>query len=74
MPLSFRRTETAVGAGAADGEGGKTVWLLDEPFAALDTAGQSLVGRLMARHCGAGGMVIAATHDPLGLGNQSVRL
>lgn len=54
--------------------GGRPLWLLDEPFAALDTAGQALAGRLMARHCGAGGMVVAATHDPLGLGNASVRL
>jgi heme exporter protein A len=47
---------------------------MDEPFAALDTAGQALVARLMAIHCGNGGMVVAATHDPLGLGNESVTL
>src|SRR4029077_11019017 len=33
--------------------GARPLWLLDEPFAALDTAGQALVGQLMARHCGA---------------------
>jgi len=53
---------------------GRPLWLLDEPFAALDVAGQDLVARLMALHCGAGGMVIAATHEPLGLGNASLRL
>ena len=53
---------------------GRSLWLLDEPFAALDAAGQALVGHLMALHCGAGGLVIAATHEPLGLGNQSVVL
>ena len=53
---------------------GRSLWLLDEPFAALDVAGQALVGQLMALHCGAGGIVIAATHDPLGLGNQSLVL
>ena len=53
---------------------GRSLWLLDEPFAALDTAGQALVGQLMALHCSAGGLVIAATHDPLGLGNQRVVL
>jgi heme exporter protein A len=52
----------------------RPLWLLDEPFAALDTAGQALVGQLMARHCGAGGIIIAATHDPLGLGNESLKL
>jgi heme exporter protein A len=53
---------------------GRPLWLLDEPFAALDAAGQRLVGQLMALHCGAGGLVIAATHEPLGLGNQSLTL
>jgi heme exporter protein A len=52
----------------------RPLWLLDEPFAALDTAGQALVGSLMARHCGAGGIIIAATHDALGLGSESLKL
>jgi heme exporter protein A len=52
----------------------RPLWLLDEPFAALDTAGQMLVAQLMARHCGDGGIIIAATHDPLGLGNESLKL
>jgi heme exporter protein A len=52
----------------------RSLWLLDEPFAALDTAGQALVAQLMARHCGSGGIIIAATHDPLGLGNESLKL
>ena len=50
------------------------LWLLDEPFAALDTSGQALVAHLMARHCGDGGIIIAATHEPLGLGNEILRL
>ena len=52
----------------------RPLWLLDEPFAALDTAGQALVAHLMLRHCGEGGIIIAATHDPLGLGNESLKL
>jgi heme exporter protein A len=52
----------------------RPLWLLDEPFAALDVAGQALVAQLMARHCGEGGIIIAATHDPLGLGNESLKL
>jgi heme exporter protein A len=52
----------------------RPLWLLDEPFAALDTAGKALVGRLIARHCGQGGIVLAATHEPLGLGNESLKL
>jgi heme exporter protein A len=53
---------------------GRSLWLLDEPFAALDVAGQDLVARLMVLHCGAGGIVIAASHDPLGLNNQVLKL
>ncbi len=53
---------------------GRPLWLLDEPFAALDKDGQALVARLMALHCGQGGLVIAATHEPLGLSNASIRL
>ena len=52
----------------------RPLWLLDEPFAALDTAGKALVARLIARHCGAGGLVVAATHEPLGLNNESLKL
>ena len=52
----------------------RPLWLLDEPFAALDTAGQALVAQLMARHCGHGGIIIAATHEPLGLSNESLKL
>jgi len=53
---------------------GRPLWLLDEPFAALDASGQQLVAHLMARHCGNGGIIIAATHDALGLGNESLKL
>jgi heme exporter protein A len=52
----------------------RALWLLDEPFAALDRDGQALVARLMARHCSQGGILIAATHEPLGLGNEVLRL
>ena len=40
----------------------KPVWLLDEPTAALDVAGASLVRDLAAEHCANGGIVIAAIH------------
>lgn len=52
----------------------RPLWLLDEPFAALDNEGQGLMGRAMADHCAGGGILIAATHDSLGLGNASIRL
>lgn len=43
----------------------RPVWLLDEPMAALDSAGDALVGHLIDAHLDAGGVVIAATHDDL---------
>jgi heme exporter protein A len=52
----------------------RPLWLLDEPFAALDTAGKALVARLIALHCAEGGLVIAATHEPLGLSNDTLRV
>jgi len=52
----------------------RPLWLLDEPFAALDASGERLIAHLMARHCGEGGIIIAATHEPLGLGNESLKL
>ena len=52
----------------------RPLWLLDEPFAALDSEGQTMIAQAMARHCSDGGMVIAATHDPLPLGQASIRL
>lgn len=45
----------------------RPVWLLDEPTAALDSASESLFARLVGDHLGCGGIVIAATHQPLGL-------
>ncbi|QGY02298.1 heme ABC exporter ATP-binding protein CcmA [Methylobacterium mesophilicum SR1.6/6] len=45
----------------------RPLWLLDEPTAALDTASQALLAELMAGHRADGGLVIAATHQTLGL-------
>lgn len=44
----------------------RPVWLLDEPTAALDTAGQKLLADLVAEHRAKGGIVVAATHMELG--------
>jgi heme exporter protein A len=45
----------------------RPVWILDEPTAALDAASQARFAGLMAAHVDAGGSIIAATHQPLGL-------
>ncbi|WP_180902035.1 heme ABC exporter ATP-binding protein CcmA [Martelella soudanensis] len=47
----------------------RPVWLLDEPTAALDSAAKALFSALMNAHVAAGGIVIAATHEPLDLAN-----
>lgn len=43
------------------------LWLLDEPATNLDLAGQQLVASLIDEHLSDGGLVIASTHQDLGL-------
>jgi heme exporter protein A len=45
----------------------RPLWLLDEPATALDTRSQTLLAEIMAQHLAAGGLIVAATHAPLGL-------
>ena len=52
----------------------RPLWLLDEPFAALDTNGRALAGELMQAHCASGGVVVAASHDPFGFATRKLRL
>jgi heme exporter protein A len=43
------------------------LWLLDEPFAALDTASVAATEALVGRHLVAGGAVVYTTHQPTAL-------
>ena len=53
----------------------RPLWLLDEPATALDAAAQADFAGLTAAHLASGGMIIAATHAPLGLeGARELRL
>ncbi|RWO01073.1 heme ABC exporter ATP-binding protein CcmA [Mesorhizobium sp.] len=53
----------------------RPLWLLDEPTAGLDKASEERFGRLMREHLDEGGIIIAATHLPLGLeGAQELRM
>jgi heme exporter protein A len=45
----------------------RPIWLLDEPTAALDTAAQARLAELMRGHVSDGGLILAATHGPLGI-------
>lgn len=47
----------------------RPLWLLDEPTSALDIASEKKLERLMAEHLAENGLIIAATHAPLGLIN-----
>ncbi|WP_019515283.1 heme ABC exporter ATP-binding protein CcmA [Sphingomonas sp. Mn802worker] len=44
---------------------GARLWLLDEPANALDAAALDRLAALIARHRARGGIVVAATHQPL---------
>lgn len=52
----------------------RPVWLLDEPTNALDVAGQDMFGSLMRDHLARGGLIIAATHSPLGIEARELRI
>jgi heme exporter protein A len=52
----------------------RPIWLLDEPTNALDRSGQSLFAALMGDHLSHGGLIIAATHAPLGIAARELRI
>ena len=52
----------------------RPVWLLDEPTTALDAAGQTMFAGLMREHLDRGGLIIAATHGPLGIATRELRI
>ena len=53
----------------------RRLWLLDEPATALDAAARAALAAIMQAHLRGGGVIVAATHAPLGLeGAQELRL
>ncbi|MCP3395953.1 heme ABC exporter ATP-binding protein CcmA [Bradyrhizobium sp. CCGB20] len=52
----------------------RPVWLLDEPATALDAAGQDMFEGLMRDHLARGGLIVAATHAPLGIESRELRI
>ncbi|MBV8106804.1 MAG: heme ABC exporter ATP-binding protein CcmA [Hyphomicrobiales bacterium] len=50
----------------------RPLWLLDEPTTALDAAAQVAFTAIMQSYLDGGGIVVAATHAPLGLSGASV--
>jgi heme exporter protein A len=53
----------------------RPIWLLDEPTSALDAEAQDGLSGLMREHLAGGGIILAATHGPIGLqGARELRL
>lgn len=53
----------------------RPLWLLDEPTAALDAPSQAILSRMMQAHLRGGGLIVAATHQPLDLpGSRQITL
>jgi heme exporter protein A len=53
----------------------RPIWLLDEPTSALDAASQDRLASLMRKHVEKRGIILVATHGPIGLeGTMELRL
>jgi heme exporter protein A len=52
----------------------RPIWLLDEPTSALDATGQTMFAALMRDHLKRGGLIVAATHAPLGLAAKELQI
>lgn len=51
----------------------RPVWLLDEPTVSLDAASVEALAEIVRAHLSSGGLVVAATHVPLGFDAASTR-
>lgn len=49
------------------------LWILDEPFTALDRETADRMGTVVADHIGGGGLVIVTSHTPLPVAPEAVR-
>ncbi|UNF40611.1 heme ABC exporter ATP-binding protein CcmA [Bartonella krasnovii] len=45
----------------------RPIWVLDEPISGLDSYAQKRLARIFQRHLNQGGVIIAATHNSLGI-------
>ena len=50
------------------------LWVLDEPFTALDTQGVALVDEMLHEHVQAGGAALMTSHHPVALGRVAPRI
>ena len=52
----------------------RSIWLLDEPTSALDASSEAMFNGLVGEHLASGGMVLVATHTPLGFSARSLAM
>lgn len=52
----------------------RQIWLMDEPTVGLDADNRLALAALIQHHIACGGIVIAATHDPMGVIGQMLNL
>jgi heme exporter protein A len=45
----------------------RPIWLLDEPTSALDASAKTMLAKLMRAHLRGRGLIVAASHGPIGL-------
>ena len=50
------------------------LWVLDEPFTALDTGGVAIVDTMLHAHAESGGAAVITSHHPVALGQVTPRL
>ncbi|WP_448581251.1 heme ABC exporter ATP-binding protein CcmA [Thermaurantiacus sp.] len=53
---------------------GAVLWLLDEPTATLDSDSAARLEAAITQHLRSGGLLVAATHQPLGIAAPELRL
>jgi len=51
----------------------RTLWVLDEPLTALDAQASGVLGALLDAHLDAGGLCVAASHQPLPIAADRAR-
>jgi heme exporter protein A len=49
-----------------------SLWILDEPFTALDKTGEAIMRELLTAHLHTGGMVVFSSHHPVVLGGTPI--
>lgn len=52
----------------------RQIWLMDEPTVGLDSANRDALSLLIKEHLAAGGIAIAASHDPIDVEGRSLNM